>query len=274
MSNEVRINYVGQPLKATISNGDQYGDGAGYEKVSGVNYGTWILDLAQSHHYTVELEGFRDYGVTPYGQFLPVRSINFNRASFENMSIPVSIFGDFPLLNRRRVSSIAISCYDTDDNIIEKNLRSWELECFPLNRYVAYLEDVARKFVYKGYNVKGVQTFEQTLYVIPTGGISVGRDYSANEAKILNFSLMAVGDGSSCATGSGGSIAQTEFIERTKPRFQNSDFNNNLERATYVTSEIADGYNACIPPAQALDMDAVKAAQNGNKYEFIPDPNQ
>ena len=263
MSNEVRINYVGQPLKATISNGDQYGDGAGYSKFNeGVNYGAWIQDIAQSHHYTVELEKFRDFGINPYGKFLPVRSINLNSVSFENMSIPVSVFGDFPLLNRRRVSNISISCYDTDDSIIEKNLRVWELACFPLNRYVAYLEDVAREFIYKGYNVKGMQTYEQKLYVIPTGSISVGRDYSANEAKILNFTLMAVGDGQSCATGNGGSLESAKEKERTKPRFQNSDFKNSLERATYITREISDGNYACTPPAQKMDLDAIQDVQN------------
>ena len=236
MSNE--INYVGgaKLLKATISNGDQYGDGAGYNASSrGVNYNAWMQDIAQSHHFTVELKEMSPkFKVLPYDTFIPVKTINLNSTSFENMTIPVSIFGDFPILNRRRVSNISLSCYDRDDNRLEKALRNWEQACFPLNRYVAYLEDVAQEFIYVGYNVKGQKTYEQRLFVIPTGTMSVSRDTSANEAKMLNFSLMAVGDGQSCATGAGGSLDIIEARETVQAEIRGR-FDN--DRAIFVPLE-------------------------------------
>lgn len=186
----------GNPFKVTATTSQS--------KNEPVSSSVWLLDIAQSHHFTVQLEGFQSYN-TPHGsfsKFLPVKTIQLNQTSYENMSIPVSIFGDFPLLNKKRVSTIAITCYDEDTNIIERQLRAWERSCFPSNKYVAYLSDVARKLTYRGYDVKGKMTLGPvSMYVIPSGNISVSRDYSANDAKLLSFTLVCVGDGSSCATG-------------------------------------------------------------------------
>lgn len=170
-----------------------------------VNYGLFMTDIAQAHHFTVQIEGFGMSKLSSpnpqFGKFLPVKTINLTYSSYENMSIPVAIFGDFPLLNKKRVSTIALSCYDTDDNELEREVRLWENNCFPKGRFVAYMEDVARLFTYKGYDVKGKETFSASFYVIPSGAISVSRDYSANDAKMVNFNLVCVGDGSTCATG-------------------------------------------------------------------------
>ena len=171
-----------------------------------VDAGIWALDIAQSHHFTVKLQGFKSYH-TPeksFSEFLPVKSIQLNYASYENMSIPLAIFGDFPLLSKKRVSTISITCYDEDSNIIERQLRGWINSCFIKGRYVAYMSDIARKFQYIGYNVKGTITLGPVgMYVIPTGNISISRDYSANDAKLLNFSLICVGDGVTCQVGNG-----------------------------------------------------------------------
>ena len=168
-----------------------------------------LIDIAQSHHYTVHIDGmglpdFKKAGspMTKYG-FLPVKTMNVRFTSYENMSIPVAIFGDFPLLNRKRVGTIDITCYDKDSNQLEAQLRQWEASCFPRGRYVAYMDEIARKFTYRGYNVKGQKTLTYQVFVIPTGNVSVSRDYSANEAKMLSFSLVVVGDGKTCATGNG-----------------------------------------------------------------------
>lgn len=172
----------------------------------------FLQDIAQSHHFTVQLEGF-DMLKTPgatFSEFLPVKSMNFNYTSYENMSIPVSIFGDFPLLNKKRVSTIALTCFDLDDNRLERELQNWEYMCFPKGRYVAYMNDIVRKFTYKGYDVKGKETLSFYFYTIPSGNVTVGRDYSANEAKLVTFSLVCVGDGITCATGAGkGDIVRT-----------------------------------------------------------------
>lgn len=180
------------------------GNGSGSSPV--VSDNAFMMDIAQSHHYTIQLSGFTHYK-TPEGSFsdfLPTKSINLTYTSYENMSIPVSIFGDFPLLNRKRVSTIALTCYDRDNNKLEFELKQWEAQCFPKGRYVAYMEDIARKLTYRGYSVDGRQTLIYSVYVIPSGNVSVSRDYSANDAKLLNFSLVCVGDGSTCATGAEG----------------------------------------------------------------------
>lgn len=176
-----------------------------------IDSGIWLMDIAQSHHYTVWLAGMdgmsglqvpnspltRDLG------FLPVKTMNLKYTSYENMSIPVAIFGDFPLLNKKRVSTIDLSCYDYDNHKLEYALRKWESQCFPKGRYVAYMSDIAREFRYRGYSVDGRLTLEYRVYVIPAGNVSVSRDYSANDAKMVNFSLVVVGDGQTCASGEG-----------------------------------------------------------------------
>lgn len=189
-------------------------------KSEAVDAGIWALDIAQSHHFTVKLQGFKSY-YTPeksFNEFLPVKSIQLNQTSYENMNIPVSIFGDFPLLNKKRVSTISITCYDEDNNIIERQLREWEKSCFPFNKYVAYMSDIARKFTYIGYNVKGQRTLGPiNMYVIPSGNISVSRDYSANDAKLLTFTLVCVGDGSSCATGRPAQVSDNGKVGEPEP---------------------------------------------------------
>lgn len=177
-----------------------------------VDESAWLIDIAQSHHYTVQLlrNNINDMSMshlkTPrksFSEFLPVKTMNLKYTSYENMSIPLAIFGDFPLLNKKRVSTIDLSCFDTDNNKLEYELRVWESQCFPKGRFVAYMDDIAREFVYRGYNVKGQETLTYRVYVIPAGNVTVSRDYSANEAKMVNFSLVVVGDGQTCASGNG-----------------------------------------------------------------------
>lgn len=161
------------------------------------------LDIAQSHHYVIQLGGFTHY-LTPensFTKFLPVKSIQLSYTNYENTTIPLAIFGDFPLLNRKRMSALSLTCFDMDNNKLERELIEWENQCFPQNKYVAYIEDVARELIYRGYDVKGRQTLEKRMFVIPSGGVSVSRDYSANDAKLVTFSVIAVGNGSNSSTG-------------------------------------------------------------------------
>lgn len=203
------VNYVNPQTQKVLEGGiekTETGPAIGY---SAINDGIFLMDIAQSHHYTVELEAMRASRLRlPNGTFapkgfLPVKTMGLKYTSYENMSIPVAIFGDFPLLNKKRVSTIDLTCYDLDDNSLEAELRGWETDCFPKGRFVAYMEDIARKFTYRGYNVKGQNTLTYTVYVIPSGVVSVSRDYSANDAKMITFSLVCVGDGQTCATGGG-----------------------------------------------------------------------
>ena len=203
------VNYVNSEgtlrLKGGVSESIQS------QQTQKVTDATLLMDIAQSHHYTVHIDGFStssNYKIsssplTNENGFLPVKTMNLKYTSYENMSIPIAIFGDFPLLNKKRVSTIDLSCYDKDDNKLEFELRQWEAQCFPKGRFVAYMDDIARKLTYKGYNVKGKDTLTYEVYVIPAGNVTVSRDYSANEAKMVNFSLVVVGDGRTCATGDG-----------------------------------------------------------------------
>ena len=186
-----------------VGTGSVKGAGTVSGGTSPVNSNTLMLDIAQSHHFTVQLDGFTMY-TTPAGtfsKFLPVKSLNYTYTSYENMSVPLAIFGDFPLLNRKRVSTLSLTCFDTDDNKLEHELRNWENMCFPNGRFVAYMEDIVRKFVYRGYNVKGKETYNASFFVMPSGNIATSRDYSANDAKLINFNLVCVGDGETCSTG-------------------------------------------------------------------------
>ena len=118
--------------------------------------------------------------------------MNFNYTSYDNMSIPLHILGDFPLLYRKKVTSIGFSCYDMDDDRIELALKAWENQCFP-GSCVEYLDNIKAKLTYTSYDVKGRKNFTISLEVIPTGVVSVGRSYEENSAKFLNFGVVAVG---------------------------------------------------------------------------------
>ncbi len=165
----------------------------------------YLQDIAQSHHFTVQIEGFSSSKFKTlegtFSPFLPVKSMNFNYLSYENMSIPVAIFGDFPLLNKKRVTTVALTCFDLDNNLLERELRLGEDQFFPKGRFGADMEYISRKLVYKVYDVKGRETLKCAFYVIPSGNVGVSRDYSANDAKLVTFNLICVGDGSTCATG-------------------------------------------------------------------------
>lgn len=167
-------------------------------------------DIAQSHFFTVQIyskdgargkgSGLHDNAGSPfmfasgeYKNYIPIKSMNFNYTSYDNMNIPFGIFGDFPLLHKKKVTSISFSCYDIDDDRIEKALKYWEQQCFPANNYVAFLDEVKATLTYTSYNTKGKKTFTNTLDVIPASSVSVSRDYESNGAKLLNFSVVAVG---------------------------------------------------------------------------------
>ena len=167
----------------------------------------WAIDIAQSHHFTVLLEGMLNFN-TPeksFNKFLPVKTMQLTYTSYENMNIPLAIFGDFPLLNKKRVSTIQLTCYDKDNDELERQLRAWESACFPKGRYVAYLSNIVKALTYRSYNVKGQENkgSYKRMYVIPSGNLVVSRDYSANDAKMITFSLVCVGDGGTTQEGAG-----------------------------------------------------------------------
>ena len=184
-------------------------------------------DIAQSHFFTVQIYGVNEQGQgtgihyingSPiafasgegvYNDYIPIKTMNFNYTSYDNMSIPLGIFGDFPLLHRKKVTSISFSCYDTDQDIIEKALHYWEQQCFPGGNYVSYLSDVVADLVYTSYDVCGNMNFRRILQVIPASSVSVSRSYEENAAKMLNFSVVAVG--AQLSKGAGGEHSEIPY---------------------------------------------------------------
>lgn len=175
-------------------------------------------DIAQSHFFTVQIyssnngtpTGLHDNNGAPfsfasghgtYQDYIPIKTMNFNYTSYDNLNIPFGIFGDFPLLHKKKVTSISFSCYDIDQDAIEKALRYWEQQCFPQGKYVAYLDDVKATLKYTSYDVKGRHNFTRVLDVIPAQSVSVSRSYEENGAKMLNFSVVAVGAPGASAAG-------------------------------------------------------------------------
>lgn len=177
------------------------------------NSKAWEVDIAQSHHFTVQL---RPVGTTkksdkyiltykvsssPFGNFLPVKSMSLTYSGYETMILPFSSFSDFPLMRRRKIEIVNLTCYDEDTSMLENALMYWNEECFPGGRYVAYMDNVVKELIYKGYTVDGRESFNIRRFVIPIGQPQVNRDYEENDAKMITFSLACVGDGSTCATG-------------------------------------------------------------------------
>lgn len=181
-------------------------------------------DIAQSHFFTVQIyssaadtasrgynqaTGLHDLKGNPfsfcsgegtYRDYVPIKTMNFNYTNYDNMTLPVNIFGDFPLLHRKKMTTINISCYDMDQDVIERALKYWENQCFP-NNCVEYMDCVKADFKYRSYDVTGKMNFEQVLEVIPTGAVSTNRSYEENAPKMLNFSLIVVGASGKTAKG-------------------------------------------------------------------------
>ena len=217
-------------------------------------------DIAQSHFFTVQIYGNGQNGATglhdekgapfnfasghgQYKDYIPIKTMNFNYTSYDNLNIPFGIFGDFPLLHRKKVTSISFTCYDIDQDAIEKALKYWEQQCFPQGKYVAYLDDVKATLKYTSYDVKGRHNFTRVLEVIPAQSVSVSRSYEENGAKMLNFSVVAVGAPGYSANGDG-SLKERGY----------GDGNESANRRYEMRTSII--VNPSSPNAQALNESA------------------
>ena len=93
--------------KTTVLSG-----GIDYNNTS--SYQTWLYDIAQSRFFTVVIQDFISL-ISPTSDdesqksdmsgtyFLPVKSIDIALSRVDSMSVPVFFFGDFPILNKKRV---------------------------------------------------------------------------------------------------------------------------------------------------------------------------
>ena len=169
-----------------------------------------LQDISQSHHFKVNLSKIKtEFEAKAFGPFLPVKNISYNEITFDHLTIPTGIFGNFPLMHRRQVGTITLTVYDKDTDNIEQQYRQWEAECFPKGKYVNFISNVAAEFKYSSYTVTGKLNKTIVLYVIPTGSYTINRSYEENNAKLLQFSLTVVGFKGNMAQGlqsSGGGI--------------------------------------------------------------------
>lgn len=164
------------------------------EKANGMK-GTYIShDISQSHHFRINIDKIPiEFNSAKFGDFLPVKSISFDEITFESLTIPVGIFGDFPILQKRRLGRFSLTLYDTTEDNIEAALQKWENNCFPQGRFVNYLSEIVGKMKYASYTVEGKLNTEMNFYVLPTDAHRVSRGYEENAPKLISFSLVVIG---------------------------------------------------------------------------------
>lgn len=181
------------------------------------SYGMWLSDIAQNRFFTVTIKDFVQF-VLPTSDdesqksdmsgtyFLPVKSIDISLSRVDSMSVPVFFFGDFPIINKKRVGVIRLTCFDLDNDSIEREIRHWmEDECF-IGTRIRYLSQMAKELTYKSYDVTGKLNFEKTVLTIPTSDVTISRNYE-DGAKLVSFSLAVVGEeGSGVKSGKGGKV--------------------------------------------------------------------
>lgn len=157
--------------------------------------GSYIThDISQSHHFRINIDKIPvEFNSKVFGNFLPVKSISFDEITFENLTIPVGIFGDFPIMQKRRLGRFSLSLYDPAGDEIEKSLQIWENLCFPQGKYVNYLSEIVGKMKYASYSVDGTLNSELSFYVLPTDSHRISRGYEENALKLIQFSLVVVG---------------------------------------------------------------------------------
>lgn len=176
----------------------------------------WTIDIAQSRFYKVRLYKSNDDqpGILHFegsggiqeesirsGGYLPVKSISINYESLSNLTLPITVYSNFSLISKKSIGGISITCYDNDSDSIEQSIHDWINYCFVGTR-LRYLSQIYKKLEYTSYNVKGKLNEGSTrnYLVIPTGGVTIGRDYEENGAKLVTFNLAIVGDNTSSAT--------------------------------------------------------------------------
>lgn len=169
-------------------------------------------DIAQSRYFTVLLKDNDNYiendalnlklpcesmDSVDYkfqtDRFLPVKSLSITDTSYDNLSIPMSTFSDIPLMNKKKTCNLQLTCYDIDDDRLERILRIWKNRCFIGNR-VVYMSYIYKIFQYRSYNVQGKLNFSADYYVIPVGPLTISRDYESNNEKLITFNLATIGE--------------------------------------------------------------------------------
>lgn len=210
LTQDAVLNVIGADVNALGADKNSFGRGVTNNSGISSDSNIFAKDIAQSRYFTVTVEKLRDENREPicfhsggvFHDFLPVKSINLSYVDYENLGIPLASLGSIPILNKKRLSTIQIVSYDTDDDVIEKAVQRWEQICFPSSIYVGYLDEISSKFEYKSYDVKGNLVFIRVFDVVPTGSVQVSRSYDANSEKLVSFTLAVVGEPGATAAGS------------------------------------------------------------------------
>lgn len=190
--------------------------GNGYEVLTG-NVSTTVnssssntlsqITMAQSSYFKISIDKLNNPAMksstllknysentSGVGSFLPIKSVSFTPVSLETLSIPLGVFGDMSIVNRKKIGRLSITLLDTNDNFYEKKLASWYKICVPNeNGYVGYLEDMVSDMTYISYSTTGLPEYSMNLEVMLAEDISISRDYDANELKAITFNVVVVG---------------------------------------------------------------------------------
>jgi len=163
-----------------------------------LNYMFPLEDISQAHHFKIRIGKIPiNYEHPAFGKFLPVKNATFSYVNFENLTLSVGIYGGLPILKRRSVGRLSLNLYDNHRDEVEREIKNWIAECFPLGKYVNYLECMASRMEYWSYQVTGKPNANNPYVytVIPSDSYNVSRSYEENNAKIINFAVTVVGEG-------------------------------------------------------------------------------
>lgn len=170
------------------------------------------IDMAQSHFFKVQIDGFdrtmmqhnvqswnfKDNAIVTrgYRHFLPVKNVSLSEVGVVTLNLPLGIFSDFPIAHRRKIGKLNITIVDTDDDWYEIELRKWYNKTVPdSNGYVGYMSEIIKRLTLKSYDTKGNENFTRYYSVMLTDDIQINRSYEANELKEISFNLAIVGNG-------------------------------------------------------------------------------
>ena len=162
----------------------------------GTNVPLWKIDMGKEANFTVQIDGITKPNMkhSKWGQFLPVKSLNYVPVSIETMKLKAGIFADLPIPSGRKIGRVDLEIQDTEDHYFENQFFAWYNQMIPDSRgYVGYFEDFVKKLTYTEFNNKGQTVKTYYMEVIMDGDLKVTRTYDNNGLKIFSVSLLIVG---------------------------------------------------------------------------------
>lgn len=162
----------------------------------GTNVDLWKIDMGKEPNFTVQISGISKPNMkhTYWGEFLPIKSLNYVPVAIETLKINAGIFKDLPIPVGRRIGRIDLTLQDTEDHYFENKFYEWYNTMIPdSNGYVGYFEDMVKNFTYTEYNNRGKSIKTYYMEVIMDGDLKVSRSYDNSTLKTFDVSLLIVG---------------------------------------------------------------------------------